>query len=66
MVSDAAKKKAAAKRVAAVTKHSAQKSKQPAVCESGPKIIEATQQLALSDERQYDPPLVRAAYRKGA
>ena len=68
MVSDAAKKKAAAKRLAAVTKHGAQKSKPPDIGkdESGPKIIEATQQLALSDERQSDPPLVRAAYRKGA
>ena len=63
MVSDAAKKKAAAKRLAAVTKHGAQKPKPPATNTDGieQNLVDATQQLALSEERHSDPPLVRHA-----
>ena len=61
MVSDAAKKKAAAKRLAAVTKHGVQKPKPQAVTTDGisPNLIDATQHLALSEERQSDQPSVR-------
>ena len=64
MVSDAAKKKAAAKRLAAVTKHDAPKPKPPATNTDSVELnlLEATLHLALSEEQHSDQPLVRPAW----